>query len=85
MKVKSIKPIDRPHEKGFFTKIAKSIIKRFLETEHQNAEINVEEETKGELLSTYNAMKSYLRRSNLKINCSVDVRKKKLYLSKVKE
>ncbi len=82
MKVKSIKPIDRVPVKGFYTKIAKTIIDRFLETSHEKAEVNVEEETKGELLSTYNAMKSYLRRSNVKIECSVDVKNKKLYLSK---
>ena len=82
MKVKSIKPVDRVPTRGIYTKTAKTIITEFQKTNHPKAEVNIEEEEKGEILRLYNAMKSYLRREKLKIECSVDVRKKKLYLSK---
>lgn len=82
MKVKSIKPVDRVPTRGIYTKTAKTIITEFLKTNHPKAEVNVEEEEQGEILRLYNAMKSYLRRGKLNIECSVDVRQKKLYLSK---
>jgi hypothetical protein len=82
MKVKSIKPVDKVPIRGIYTKTAKTIVTEFQKTNHGKAEVNIEEEEKGEILRLYNAMKSYLRRENLKIECSVNVRQKKLYLYK---
>lgn len=82
MKVKSIKPVDRIPVRGIYTKAAKKIIEEFLASKYMKAEVNVEEEEQGEILNVYNAMKSYLRRSTSKIECSVDVKNKKLYLAK---
>ena len=83
MKVKSINPVDRVPTRGLYTKTAKTIITEFLKTNHQKAEVNVEEEEQGEILNVYNALKSYLRREKLSISCSVNVKAKKLFLSKI--
>jgi hypothetical protein len=82
MKVKSIKPIDKIPNKGIYTKAARTILKEFLNSKYEKAEVNIEEEEEGETRRTYNAMKSLIRRENFSVNCSIDAKKKKLYLSK---
>lgn len=81
VKVKSIKEIDMMPYKGYYSKIARTIIEQFFNDNHEKAEIELEGK-KSEIQSVYNAMYSLIRRNKMKLKISININDKTIYMKK---